>query len=104
MLFVGGGMALFFLVKVVPGSGKSGCKLDKSGQLKCYLKSQAEQGKANGELIKLFAKAVGVTQDMVSIVQGGQARQKRIKIDLDISYDALLHCLGIERQIDMFHS
>jgi uncharacterized protein (TIGR00251 family) len=95
-------MALFFEVKVTPSSGRIEWKLDKSDNLKCYLKSSAEQGKANAELIKTVAKAVGVTQYMVTIVSGGQSRKKRIKIDVDMTYDKLLGLLGIDRQISLF--
>ena len=95
-------MPLIFEVKVVPSSGRSAWVLDKSDNLKCYLKSPAEHGKANEELIKAVAKALGVPQAMVSIVQGYQSRKKLIKINADIAYEALLHKLGIERQIKIF--
>jgi uncharacterized protein (TIGR00251 family) len=95
-------MALFFEVKVTPSSGRIEWKLDKSDILKCYLKSPAEQGKANAELVKSLAKIVGVTQDIVTIVSGGQSRKKLIKIDVDMTYDKLLGLLGIDRQIALF--
>lgn len=95
-------MAFIFDVKVIPSSGKSGWSLDKTGNLKCLLKNPAEQGKANDELIKSLAKKIGVTQDMVSIVSGAQSRKKRIKIDLEMTYNRLLELLGIDWQMDMF--
>lgn len=95
-------MALFFEVKVTPRSGRNEWKLDKADVLKCYLKSPAEQGKANAELVKSLAKIVGVTQAMVTIVSGDLSRKKRIKIDVDMSYDKLLSLLGIDRQINLF--
>lgn len=95
-------MALFFEVKVTPSSGRIEWKLDKSDILKCFLKSPAEQGKANAELVKSLARIVGVAQDMVTIMSGGQSRKKLIKIDVDMTYDKLLGLLGIDRQIALF--
>lgn len=95
-------MALIFDIKVVPNSGKKGCLIDKTGQLKCYLHSAPEKGKANNELIKNLSQALKITQDMIEIVGGKQDRKKRIKIETNISYEQLLTALGIERQITMF--
>jgi uncharacterized protein YggU (UPF0235/DUF167 family) len=61
-------------------------KLNKTDTLVCYVKSQAEQGKANAELLKSLAKKVGITQFMATIVSGNTSRNKRIKIDVDITY------------------
>lgn len=95
-------MAFIFDVKVFPASGRKGWSIDKSGNLKCYLKSPAEQGKANEELIKSLSKALGITQDMISITSGAQSRKKRIKIDVEMTFNALLEHLGIDWQMDMF--
>jgi uncharacterized protein len=95
-------MAFMFDVKVFPSSGKKGWVIDKSGTLKCYLKSPAEQGKANNELIKGLAKALGVTQNLVSIVSGATSQKKRIKVDMEITFNQLLELLGIDWQMDMF--
>lgn len=95
-------MALICEIKVVPSSGKSACKLDKNGMLKCYLKSPPENGKANKELIKMLAKELGVSQDEVEILSGETSRNKRIKIDRDFTFDELLVKLGIERQMPLF--
>jgi uncharacterized protein (TIGR00251 family) len=97
-----GKMAFIFDVKVFPSSGKIGWSIDKTGNLKCYLKSPAEQGKANGELIKSLSKALGIPQDMISIATGAQSRKKRIKIDVEMTYNRLLELLGIDWQMDMF--
>lgn len=95
-------MAFIIDVKVIPSAGKKGWSLDKTGNLKCHLKSPAEQGKANEELIKGLSKSLGITQDMVSIVSGAQSRKKRIKIDVDMTYNQFLELLGIDWQMDMF--
>ena len=95
-------MACVFDVKVTPGSGRTGWVLDKSGKLKCFLKSPAEKGKANEELIKNLAKTLGVSQDKIAISMGQQSRNKRISVDLDVTYGRLLELLGITVQMDIF--
>ena len=95
-------MPFIFEVKVFPSSGKKGWSIDKSGNLKCYLKSPAEQGKANEELIKSVAKALGVTQNMVSIISGLQSRKKRIRVEADMTFNKFLELLGIDWPMDMF--
>ena len=95
-------MAFIFDIKVIPGSGKKGWDLDKAGNLKCYLKSPAQQGKANEELIKSLAKKLGIPQSMVTIVSGVQSKKKRIQVDVEMTYNKLLELLGIDWQMDMF--
>jgi len=95
-------MPFIFEVKVFPSSGKKGWAIDKSGNLKCYLKSPAEQGKANEELIKSVAKALGITQSMVSILSGEQSRKKRIRVEADMTFNQFLQLLGIDWPMDMF--
>jgi len=95
-------MALVFDIKVVPRSGSNAWKLDKSGMLKCYLKSAPEKGLANKELIKTVARVLSVTQEDVEIVAGATRRNKRLKVNLDISFDQLLAILGVERQQSLF--
>lgn len=95
-------MPFIFEVKVIPGSGKNDWSIDKSGHLKCRVKNQAESGKANAELIKSLSQALGVPQYMISIISGEQARKKRIKIDVEMTFNRLLELLNIEWQTDMF--
>ncbi len=95
-------MAFIFDLKVIPSAGRKAWSLDKSGNLKCHLKSPAEQGKANQELIKSLAKALDISQSMVSIISGKQSRQKRIQVDIDMTFNQLLEHLGVDWQMDMF--
>lgn len=92
---------LIIEVKVVPSSGKQLCKLDKSGMLKCYLKSAPERGLANAELIKLFAHALALPQHAIEIIAGHASRNKKIKIDAHFTHDQLLSTLGIEKQLKL---
>jgi len=93
---------LIIEIKVVPSSGKSGCILDKAGRLKCYLKSPPERNEANTELVKLFAKALKLTQKEIEIIAGATTRTKKLKIAKTITEDELLAHLGIQRQLSVW--
>lgn len=95
-------MPFVFEVKVTPNSSKKGWSLDKSGNLKCHIKSVAEDGKANAELIKSISKLLGISSSMVSIISGEHSRKKRIQLDIEITYNRLLELLGVDWQMDMF--
>ena len=94
-------MAVILDIKVVPGSGKQHLVRDKSGMIKCYLKNPPENGKANAELIKMFAKKLGLAQDAVHIMRGAMARKKIIKIETSRPSADILHDLGIEIQTSL---
>ncbi len=95
-------MPIQFDLKVVPSSGRVGLQMDKSGTLKCYLKSPPEKGKANQELIKFIAKLLRVGQENISIVSGLTSRNKRISIRMDITYEHLLQMLSLDKQTSLF--
>jgi len=90
-------MPLIVTVKVVPASGRSLCILDAQDQLKCHLKAPPERGKANAELVAMIAKALRIPRDEVTIIAGQTARNKKIKIDRELSFGELLNALGVER-------
>ncbi len=95
-------VAIIVEVKVVPSSGRSECKLEAAGKLKCYVKAPPENGKANKELIKMLAKMLGISSGDIDILSGETSRNKRVKIDLNISFEELLARMGIERQMGLF--
>jgi uncharacterized protein (TIGR00251 family) len=95
-------MALRLEIKVVPSSGKIGFVIDKQQRLKCYLKAQAEEGKANYELIKFVAKTCSVTQREVDIVSGLISRNKVLLITTDLTYEQFLQLTGLEKQVKLF--
>lgn len=92
-------MPLIIEVKVVPQAGKQKCVLDKSGALKCYLKSPPEKGLANKELTQLLAKAVKIPHDAVRIMAGATGRTKLVRINTAMTLPQLLAALGIEQQM-----
>lgn len=92
-------MSLIIDVKVIPASGRQNFFLDKSDKLKCYLKNPPEKGKANEELIKLISKKLKLNKDSIQIMLGIKDRNKKIKIETNLSYDEVLLKLGIEKQL-----
>ena len=95
-------MTLRLEIKVVPGSGKSGCILDKQQKLKCYVKAQAQDGKANQELIKYFAKLLEVRQVDVDIDSGLISRNKILLIRTDLTFEQFLQRAGLGQQTKIF--
>ena len=95
-------MSLILIIKVMPSSGRKEWQLDKSGLLKCYLKSAPEKGKANQELIKILSKTLNITLAEIEIMAGATSRNKKIKIETNLSYVQLLEQLGICEQKTIF--
>jgi uncharacterized protein (TIGR00251 family) len=95
-------MGLRLALKVAPASGKSCCILDKTQRLKCYVKSPAQDGKANKELIKYFAQIFDVMQSDVEIIAGLTQKNKILLIATDQSYEQFLQKLGAEQQNKIF--
>jgi uncharacterized protein (TIGR00251 family) len=91
-------MSFIVDIKVVPNSGKQKFVLDKSGILKCFIKSAPEKGLANNEFIKFLSKSLGLTQNDVEIVSGLTERKKRVRINKDLSFEQLLNLLAIDKQ------
>lgn len=96
-------MALIIDIKVTPSSGRSAFVLDKSGRLKAFLESPPEDGKANRELIKLFAQSLKCPQVVVTLVAGATSRNKKIMVDLPLSFDEILSKLGLAVQTKLPH-
>lgn len=78
-------------ISVITSSGRQGFLLDKSGILKCYLKSAPEKGKANEEIIEILAKKLKIAKNLINIISGRTSRKKKIKIDLNIEYQDFLN-------------
>lgn len=95
-------MPLIIEIKVSPSSGRCAWKIDKSGVLKAYLKSPPERGLANNELIKELARVLKVPMNEITIISGQTSRNKRMRINREISYEQLLSALGIEQQMNVF--
>jgi uncharacterized protein (TIGR00251 family) len=95
-------MSLTIELKVVPSSGRAAWTIDKSGILKCFLKSPPEKGKANKELIMTIAKALRIPQADIMIISGETIKNKKILIKAALTLEQFLHAIGIEQQISLF--
>ena len=92
-------MAVVIELKVVPNSKQQGFERDKSGTIKCRLKSKPEGGKANEELVKLLSKTLGISTDYFKILRGATSRNKMIKIDTqNFDLSSVLARLGVGAQ------
>ena len=95
-------MAIILEIKVIPSAGQQKWVLESMSRLKCFLKSPAEDGKANRELIKMLSDTLDINRSDIFIVSGLTSRLKRIKIDTLVSYNELLQRLGFEVQHGLF--
>ena len=83
-------------LKVTPSSGKQLIQWDEKQQLlKCYLKSAPEKSQANEELIKLFAKKLGIGSSFVAIIGGATGRRKKLSITTSLSEAEVYALLGV---------
>ena len=72
--------AIEFSVRVIPRSSRSEIAGEHDGAIKVKLTSPPVDGAANAELIKLFAKRLGVSRSDVHIVSGETSKTKRLRI------------------------
>lgn len=67
-------------LRIVPRASKTEIVGELDGAVKVRVSSPPVDGAANAELIKLFARTLGVSKDAVEIVSGRSSRTKRIRI------------------------
>ena len=72
--------AITFTVRVIPRSSRSEIVGEYEGAVKVRLSSPPVDGAANAELIKLFAKKLGVAKSAVAIVSGETSKTKRLTV------------------------
>ena len=72
--------AITFTVRVIPRSSRSEIVGEYEGAVKVRLNSPPVDGTANAELIKLFAKKLGVAKSAVEIVSGETSKTKRLRV------------------------
>jgi hypothetical protein len=92
-------MALLLDISVVPKARHQRCMINAAGNLRIYLTSIPEKGRANAELIDFLAKALRLPKKSIVIVLGETSKKKRISIDSDITKEDIYSSLGIERQL-----
>ena len=72
--------AITFTVRVIPRSSRTEIVGEYEGAVKVRLSSPPVDGAANAELIKLFAKKLGVAKSAVEIVSGETSKTKRLRV------------------------
>ena len=72
--------AIKFAVRAIPRSSRTEIVGEHDGAIKVRLSAPPVDGAANAELIKLFAKALGVSKSSVQIVSGETSKTKLIRI------------------------
>lgn len=71
---------IVFTVRVVPRASNTEFAGEIGGAVKVRIGSPPVDGAANAELIKLFAKKLGVAKSDVEILSGQTSKTKRIRI------------------------
>ena len=88
-------MAILLSIKVFPGAGRQAFMLDKSGIIKCFIKSQAEKGRANDEVVALIAKKLALGREAIVILKGITSQRKILKIATTLSQEEVYQALGV---------
>lgn len=69
-----------FPVRVVPRASRSEILGSEGGTLRVRVSAPPVEGKANKELVKLLAKALGVSSGQVELISGHKARLKTVRV------------------------
>jgi len=72
--------SITFTIRVVPRASKSEIVGEVDGSLKVRISAPPVDGAANGEVVKVLAKAFGVAKSNVSIVSGETSKTKRVRV------------------------
>lgn len=70
-----------FSIRVVPRASKTEIVGEMEGAVKVRIASPPVDGAANGEVVKLFSKTMGVAKSSVEIVAGHASKAKQIRIN-----------------------
>lgn len=74
------GDALLLPVKVVPGASASRISGEYGGRLKVAVSAPPEKGKANGALLALLAKQLGLRRSDLAITAGLTSPDKTVRV------------------------
>jgi len=72
--------AITFQVRVVPRASRSEIAGEHDGALRIRVTAPPVDGAANEEVIRVLAKALGVTRSAVAIVSGETSKTKRVRV------------------------
>ncbi|MGA2914874.1 MAG: DUF167 domain-containing protein [Sedimentisphaerales bacterium] len=77
--------AVFFSVKVIPASSRTGLAGVQNGIIRIKLSAAPEKGKANQALIEFLADLLGVKKKIITITSGLTTKVKQIAVEQETS-------------------
>lgn len=92
-------MSLVIDLKVIPNAKHNKISLDASGRLVFYIKSIAQDNKANEELIKILSTKLNISKIQITMISGNKTRYKRVLLNDKLTLDEVLSLLGIEKPL-----
>lgn len=69
-----------FALRVTPKASRNAIVASEEG-LRVYVTTVPEDGKANAEVVKLLAKALGVPKSRLTLVRGATSRDKLFRLE-----------------------
>jgi uncharacterized protein (TIGR00251 family) len=75
--------AITLRVKAKPGARTNGVTGVRGAELMVSVRSVAEKGKANAEIVKVIARALGVPRDTVVLKIGGASGHKVFQVPVE---------------------
>ncbi len=69
-----------FTVRATPKSSRDRIVIE-GDEIRVYVTTVPENGKANAAIIKLLSKALGVSKSSLSLVRGDTSRDKTFRLD-----------------------
>ncbi len=82
-----------FMVRVVPRAANTELAGEIGGAVKVRVTSPPVDGAANAEVIKLFAKALGIAKSDLKIVAGETSKSKRLRLH-GVSAEQMRNAIG----------
>ena len=77
-----GARSILLHVKARPGSRQDAVAGVRGGELLVDVRAQPEKGRANEEIVRLLARALGVARESVVLKLGGGSRRKLFEVPL----------------------
>ena len=70
-----------FTVRVTPKASRNRITRDDGGDIRVYVTTVPEAGKATADVVKLLAKAIGIPKTRLVLVRGATDRMKTFRVD-----------------------
>lgn len=69
-----------FSVRVTPKASRNAVLVE-DGQIRVYVTTVPEDGKATAAVVKLLAKSLGVAKSRLTLIRGATSRDKQFRLD-----------------------